>query len=223
MKKILVVFLFLITILYGKEEENSVITSTGRGIVLGKPDTIKILSLIESIDEKSENAVRKNNEILYRTLRLLEKNGVEKDEIIIQNYSLEYRRDYTTKDESRKYFVTNEILIISKKLKNVDKILGALNQGGVTNIDRTEFIIEDRKKYEEKAYELAYLEAKERAKIIAKLENKVVVPKEINLIYLSPRGLLNMAYEKNFSSSVPVTIPNSLEIIADINATFYLK
>lgn len=40
---------------------------------------------------------------------------------------------------------TNEILIIAKKIKNIDKILGILNQDGVTNIGRIEFIIAGRK------------------------------------------------------------------------------
>lgn len=222
MKRIVTLFLVLSTFVFA-ENTTPVISATGRGVVSVKPDTLRILAVVETSDTNSKVAIEKNNEIINRTLSLLKSVGVTKNEIKVQNYSLNYRNDYVQKDV-KKYFVSNEILISSKSLNKVDKILGALNQGGVTNIGTTEFTIENRKNYEEKAYQLAYQEAKDKAKAIAKLENKTITPKEISLNYSSPRVLTNaMVKQDNPISSVPVTVPSNLEITADVSASFYLR
>lgn len=222
MKKFMMMFLILSTFAFG-EDTTPIVSAMGRGVVSVKPDTVKILATVETSDSVSKVAIEKNNEIINRTLNLLKRVGVSKNEIKVQNYSLNYRNDYIKKD-GKKYFVTNEISISSKNLNKVDKILGALNQGGVTNIGRTEFTLENRKNYEEKAYQLAYQEAKEKARAIAKMENKSITPKEINLNYSSPRVLTNAMFkQEDATSSVPVTVPSNLEITADVNASFYLR
>lgn len=223
MKKKIVLFFILMTVLcFGKEV--STISVVGTGTVSGKPDTFSVVAIVETIDKNSEKAVTENVKIINKTLTELEKIGVKGDSIKTENYTLNYRNDYNVKDGEMKYFVRNQISISSKDLEKASLVLTALNSGGVSNIGEIHFYIAERKELEDKAYKLAYEDAKSKATLIAEIDKFKIIPKNINLNNYSPRTIgLKSNFLQSDALPIPVTVPNEMDITATINAEFYMK
>ncbi len=221
MKTKLIMFTMLSSLVMANEIPT--ISVTGTGTISSEPDTMKIVATVETSNPISEEAVTDNTAIIKKTINLLKKTGLKEKDIKTENYTLNFRADYSN-DKEKKFFVTNQITITSKDLKNTGDILSALNKGGVSNIGQVQFLISDKKELQDKAYKLAYEDAKEKAALIANMENLQISPKEINLNQSYPRPFVYSAISnKALDSSVPITIPNSIDISANINATFYME
>ncbi|MGL5639425.1 MAG: SIMPL domain-containing protein [Cetobacterium sp.] len=227
MKKI-VTSIFILASSIGFANDTPTISVTGTGTVSGKPDTFSLIATVETSDKESESAITQNTTIINNTVKLLKKAGLKDSNLKTENYTLNYRTDYNTNNNSNsdmKYFVRNQITITSSDLKNAGDILTALNKGGVNNIGEVNFYIADRKELENKAYKLAYEDAKSKASLIANLENLNVTPKNIDLNFNSPRTLpfmLNGSF-KGDSAPIPVTVPSNIEVTASLNVTFYME
>ncbi|MGL5645433.1 SIMPL domain-containing protein, partial [Cetobacterium sp.] len=168
--------LFLLTSAFSLANETPTISVTGTGTVSGKPDTFSIIATVETTNKNSQTAISENTDIVNKAIALLKKSGLKENNIKTENYSLNYRNDYNVKDGEMKYFVRNQILITSNDLDKAGTVLTALNNGGVNNIGEINFFIADRKELEDKAYKLAYENAKYKAALIAGIDDFKVSP-----------------------------------------------
>ncbi|MEG1583010.1 MAG: SIMPL domain-containing protein, partial [Cetobacterium sp.] len=184
-KTIGAISIFLSTICLANDAPT--ISVVGNGTVSAKPDTLSIVATVETRDLNSEKAITENTTIINNAIKLLKKEGLKDKNIKTENYSLNYRSDYNNKDNEMKYYVRNQIVITSDDLENTSKILTALNSGGVNNIGEVNFYVADRKELEDKAYVLAYEDAKSKAQLIADIDKFKISPKDINLNFSAPR------------------------------------
>lgn len=222
MKKTIGTFAVLISSLaLGKDIPT--IAVNGVGSISAKPDTMSIIANVETKNTNSQKAVEENNTIVKKAIELLKKDGLTDSNIKIENYNLNYRKDYNSKSDEMNYFVNNQIIITTKNLEKAGELLGVLNNSGVSNINNVNFFISNKKELENKAYKLAYTDAKNKAKLIAKMDDFKISPKYIDLGYSNPRPYPVFNMTRANSSDVPVTIPESISVTANINATFYMK
>ena len=217
--------LLLLTSAFTLADETPTISVTGTGTVSGKPDTFSIVATVETANKNSQTAISENVNIVNKAIDLLKQNGLKENNIKTENYSLNYRNDYNVKDGEMKYFVRNQILITSNDLEKAGIVLTALNNGGVNNIGEISFFIADKKELEDKAYKLAYENAKYKASLIADMDNFKISPKNINLNYSIPRPIpfmLNSSLKAD-DTPIPLTVPNDIDITASMNVIFYMK
>lgn len=217
--------LFLLTSAFSLANETPTISVTGTGTVSGKPDTFSIIATVETTNKNSQTAISENTDIVNKAIGLLKKSGLKENNIKTENYSLNYRNDYNVKDGEMKYFVRNQILITSNDLDKAGTVLTALNNGGVNNIGEINFFIADRKELEDKAYKLAYENAKYKASLIAGIDDFKVSPKNIDLNYSMPRPIsfmLNSAAKAD-DTPIPLTVPNDVDVTASMNVIFYME
>lgn len=217
--------LFLLTSAFSLANETPTISVTGTGTVSGKPDTFSIIATVETTNKNSQTAISENTDIVNKAIGLLKKSGLKENNIKTENYSLNYRNDYNVKDGEMKYFVRNQILITSNDLDKAGTVLTALNNGGVNNIGEINFFIADRKELEDKAYKLAYENAKYKAALIAGIDDFKVSPKNIDLNYSMPRPIsfmLNPAAKAD-DTPIPLTVPNDVDVTASMNVIFYME
>lgn len=217
--------LFLLTSAFSLANETPTISVTGTGTVSGKPDTFSIIATVETTNKNSQTAISENTDIVNKAIGLLKKSGLKENNIKTENYSLNYRNDYNVKDGEMKYFVKNQILITSNDLDKAGTVLTALNNGGVNNIGEINFFIADRKELEDKAYKLAYENAKYKASLIAGIDDFKVSPKNIDLNYSMPRPIsfmLNSAAKAD-DTPIPLTVPNDVDVTASMNVIFYME
>ena len=217
--------LFLLTSAFSLANETPTISVTGTGTVSGKPDTFSIIATVETTNKNSQTAISENTDIVNKAVNLLKKSGLKENNIKTENYSLNYRNDYNVKDGEMKYFVRNQILITSNDLEKAGTVLTALNNGGVNNICEINFFIADRKELEDKAYKLAYENAKYKAALIAGIDNFKVSPKNIDLNYSMPRPISFMlnSTAKADDTPIPLTVPNDIDVSASMNVIFYME
>lgn len=216
-------FFFLMVSALSFADEIPTINVMGNGSVFTKPTKVKILATIETSDTDSNVANEKNKTIVSKTVDSLKKLGLKESDIKIENYSLNLRTSFLENKEKKKLFYTmNQISISTEEISKTSDFLDTLNKSGVTNINNIEFLVDNRKDLENKAYQLAYENAKEKATNIANLENLKISPKEINLISYPVRPILYKTNSTQGESGVPITIPENIEISTNINATFYM-
>lgn len=217
--------LFLLTSALALANETPTISVTGTGSISGKPDTFNIVATVETINTNSQTAINENTTIINNAINLLKKTGLKESNIKTENYSLNYRNDYNVKDGEMKYFVRNQIMITSNDLDKAGTVLTALNNGGVNNIGEINFFIADRKELEDKAYKLAYENAKAKASLIAGIDNFKISPKNIDLNYSMPRPISFMlnTSAKADDTPIPLTVPNDVDVTASMNVVFYME
>lgn len=217
--------LFILTSFMALANETPTISVTGTGTISAKPDTFSIVATVETINTNSQTAINDNTQIINKAISQLKKTGLKENNIKTENYSLNYRSDYNSKDGEMKYYVRNQILITSNDLEKAGTVLIALNNGGVNNIGEINFFIADRKELEDKAYKLAYENAKSKASLIAGIDDFKISPKNIDLNYSMPRPMsfmLNNSY-KSDDTPIPVTVPNNIDVTASMNVIFYME
>lgn len=217
--------LFFLTSTFSFANDTPTISVTGTGTVSGKPDTFSITATVETVNKNSQAAVSENTDIINKAIELLKNNGLKENNIKTENYSLNYRNDYNVKDGDMKYFVRNQLSISSNDLEKASTVLTILNEGGVNNIGEINFFIADRKELEDKAYKLAYENAKHKANLIAGMDNFKISPKNIDLNFSMPRTISFMlnSTAKADNTPIPLTVPNDVDVTASMNVTFYME
>ncbi len=199
------------------------------------PDTASICFSVETSAADSKTAVNKNKELTEKLIIALKPIlAIEKsDSIQTKNFYLKpnYSKDKNGKKTFVNYTAKNTILVKTKKLENVGKLIDVAVANNASKVDDLNFYIENEKKY---AGELAQ-EAIRNAKILAQLtadtlNQKVNGVKSIRVnVYpenqYSARYAAMKASTGELSSSNKITPVEfgKIKLQASVNAEFYVK
>ena len=155
------------------------ISVTGKGEVVAVPDIGQFsFSVIESgVDAETAqaSAATKSNDIIAA----LKAAGVEEKDIKTEYYNLNQKYKYETKpcpfgtycpgEQVPDGFEVNQTIGVKvRTLDTAGALLAAVGEKGATNISSLEFTIDDTDVLKEEARALAIVDAKEKAKVLAK-------------------------------------------------------
>ena len=126
-------------------KKETTISVTGNGLVSVAPERVKITSMVDIEGDSVKECSTKNKTIVTEILKKLEKNGISKQEVSVENYNVNFRT-IMEKSKERKYYVSTRIVIDTEAIKKTSKILDILSENGITNIYDLNFYVNDKKK-----------------------------------------------------------------------------
>lgn len=153
----------------GKYEKNTM-SITGRGMTTASPDKASIMIGVESTQETAEAAVKENAEKTNKVIQVIKDSMAEGDKVSTAGYNLspvyEYNND-TKKSEFKGYKASNQILVETKNLDDLGRLIDSVSKAGSNRIDSLTFDTTVREEYKKKALELAVNDAKSTAETVA--------------------------------------------------------
>lgn len=214
----------------------SVNTSSDMEIV---PDIAEISFAIKTSDTKSlQKATAMNKEIsdkVYTELKSMINPAVG-DYIKTSNFNAAPVYSYSnSKKNLDKYEVSNRVMVHTKSIDNIGKMIDSATTAGATNVDNLSFSISNYENQCDALISKAAKKAYERANMLAKLMNTSVVGvSNLNTscnanggsqprLYMA-KNMLSAAADSNSESASGMSISNGvLKINANVNVTFFVK
>ncbi|OGZ70211.1 MAG: hypothetical protein A2904_00615, partial [Candidatus Staskawiczbacteria bacterium RIFCSPLOWO2_01_FULL_33_9] len=144
------------------------ITVTGEGKIFLKPDVALVSLGVKTEEQKSVDAVNKNNEKMNAVIKAIKDLGVDEKDIKTSAYSLYPVYNYI---ESGRVFIGYSLdQQISVKVRDFDKISDVLDKAtaqGANTISDLQFTVDDLEKARAEAREKAIEQAKGKAFVLA--------------------------------------------------------
>jgi uncharacterized protein YggE len=170
-----ITFLSLILIssmAYAQNEkyEKNTLEVTGRGEIKIKPDTAYLTLSVETTAKKASDAVKENAERMKSVLDKLKSQIGKGDKISTTGYQLYPLYDYndkTKKTELTGYRASNNVVVETKNLNDLGKLIDSATQAGANRIDNLSFSSDKKEQYRKEALAKAVQDAKETAEIVA--------------------------------------------------------
>jgi hypothetical protein len=178
---------------------------TGRGEIKIKPDTAYLTLSVETTAKKASDAAKENADRMKSVLDKLKSQIGKDDKISTTGYRLFPLYDYnekTKKTELTGYRATNEVVVETKNLNDLGKLIDSATQVGANRIENLSFGTDKKEQYRKEALAKAVQDAKETAEIVAKASGVKIV----RILRISP------SYE------VPVPVYRELGIKARVAA-----
>ncbi len=210
----------------GKREEilQDTITTIGYGTASGEPGEAKILIAIETASSMAEKALDKNNKIANKVIEALKNFGVSNRDIETSGFNLwPYQPEISFSEgevSSEGFRARHQLMITTKNIKEVGKIVDLATKEGATNVDNVWFSLKEDKLVRKRAFQKAIEDAKRKAEAIAdsmgvKIKKVVLVTEEEGeLLYPYP----SYAMEKG-ASELPIA-PGEVKISVSVKMTF---
>lgn len=156
------------------------ITVAGKGEVVVKPDiaTVSFGVTTENLDvskAQTESATKINNIVAF-----LKTKGVDEKDIKTTNYNIYPRYDYVQstltssiypyngKQVLAAYVVSQTVEVKIRKIADAGAILSGVGEFGVTDVSGLTFTVDNVDTVKDQARDLAIMDAKEQAKVLAK-------------------------------------------------------
>lgn len=212
------------------------VSITGQGKVTYSPDVAKI-TLGVQIDRKptAEQAANELNDKVSKIIAALEDQGIAKEDIETQNYSLQPQYDYKDGSQALAGYDANQRLIvkvhdIQSDVQKTGNIISVASQAGSNQMLGVSFEFSSVNDLKQQAKIMAIEDAKSKSKALAdaagiKLgkvtgwyENDLSNPENP-----TPLGLGGAMTEKSVSS-VPAQIPSGTgDIIVEVSLTYEVR
>lgn len=237
MKKnlIIIAVIFVIIVLFSTPfaiAENGYINLTLSQEKEISPDTVEIIIGVETSNKDSKLAIDENkkisNQVQSKIKTLIDE--AKGDFIKTSNYTLSPRSIYKdNKSVFDKYVVNNNVVVHTKSLENVSKIIDTATQAGATNINNLNFSIEEYDSICTKM--IANLVGKSKNQAIQMVKSTGAKVKGIRSIDTScspqnvyPRAMYstNMAKDAIGAEATPIE-KGKLKLNATVNASFFVK
>ena len=140
-----------------------------------KPDIAKIAFSVSETRPNVVSAQEYTSRIVENTLKLLSRMQIDEKSISTTGTSVNPVYHWNSTQERQElieYRVKREIRLELNDLSKLGKLIEEVGKLGITNITSPRFDSSERKKMQKKAYELAFLDAKETANILANVAGK---------------------------------------------------
>ena len=225
MKKIILALLFtMICFTAAAEETAPRITVNGAGRIEVAPDRAVISFGVENTGKELAPLKKANDQAAKKAVDALIRSGVSRKDIYTSNYNISYNYDYRQKSENREkvYTVRNQFRLTLNDVEKVGEVITILERNGVNTIQGVSYTTSKAKEMKLQALERAYLDAREKAEHLAKLEGKKVELLSVAEGGYMPRPEVYMAADMARSKNTPVYAPLEVNVDAAVTAVFKL-
>ena len=155
--------------------DDSVVVSTGEGVVRRAPDRAWVMLAAESRARTPQDAQRQNAEAMEAVTNRLKSAGVAADAIQTTMFDLQPEFDYANgKQTLRGYVARNQLQVRVDALPRLGEIIASAVGSGATNVSGVRFDLKDREAAEREALRLAVADARSRAESAARGANMSV-------------------------------------------------
>lgn len=217
-------------------EASNQVSVTGQGKVTYKPDTAKVILGVQ-IDRKptSEQAVNELNERISKIISTLEQNGISKEDIETQNYSVQPQYDYKDGSQTLAGYDANQRFVVKVRdiqsdVQKTGQIISLASQAGSNQMLGVSFEVSSVSDLKQQAKIMAIEDAKQKSQALASAAGiklgKVVGWYENDLSNPGnpvPYGVGGAAMEKSVSS-LPAQIPSGTEdVTIEVSLTYEVK
>jgi uncharacterized protein YggE len=211
--------------------EKNTLRVSGKGKVTAKPDKANIAISVDTTNQNASIAVKENAEKMNRVMEKLKTQIGKNDKISTTGYSLTPVYTYdekTRKSELSGYRVSNSIIVESKNLDRVGKLIDSATQAGANRIDRLSFDTDKRDEYRKQALVKAVQDARETADIVAKAAGVTIV----KIIQISPSYEIPTPIYREFALTAKATPapppptqiePGEITVNASVNMVFEIQ
>lgn len=210
----------------GKNLKTFIVVGEGEEKVSANIAEVRIGLITE--DKDLNELQRENSEKMNNIIKFLKSQNIDAKDIQTENYSINPKYSYETSSyRIIGYTINQNISVKIRDLSKVGEILTKAVSYGANNVWGPNFVIDNEKIYLEKAREKAIIDAKEKAKKIAKIAGfKLgrIINININDEYSplpSPIQLKSTSEIINVSS--PQIEPGIQEIKARVSITYEIK
>jgi uncharacterized protein len=210
---LIVVIIFVGRVIFGGHEgfrgndiQKDTITVTGKGEVMVKPDiaTVSFGVTVENMDvvKAQTAATTKMNSIID----LLKTKDVAEKDIKLTNYNIYPRYDYlradlypySGKQTLAAYVVSQTVEVKIRDISKAGEILSGVGTLGVTDVSGLTFTVDNQDEVKDQARDLAIVDAKAQAKVLA----KGLGVKLVKITAFSENGNYPVYYEMNKSMAL---------------------
>ncbi len=149
----------------------STISSSATANLEAEPDTVSFSAAIITENKNLNTAIEENNKKSNKVYEAIKSLLGPDDKIKTSNFRVSPKYTYTKNTGKREidgYEVTNQIIVTTKKLESISKLLQTSTQNGANRINRLSFTIENKDKFCNELLEKAVVKAKSKAEAIAK-------------------------------------------------------
>ena len=155
----------------------STITVSGVGEMTVIPDVGEFSFAVVQEAQEAADAQNRVSEVMDNLLEYLEEFGVKEKDIKTTSYNISPRYEYTNTNEFRfpsgarelvGYEVSQWVTVKVRALDILGSVIGEIGSRGATNISNVRFTVEDEEFVKAQARELAILDAKRKARVLAK-------------------------------------------------------
>src|SRR3989344_2989550 len=154
--------------------QGNVISSEGEARLKVTPDITKVYFSVETKDVSADKAKNMNNEIFNRILTSLTVNGINKDDVKTEQFSVNENIEWDgTKSVNNGFIAQHSASISLKDFEKIGVVIDAVvNNGGKINYVNFELSQEKQNEFKTQALKMASEDATRKAEAIASGLNK---------------------------------------------------
>lgn len=196
----------------------------GNGEVQVAPNTATLQIAVETNAQQANAAVVKNAEQMNQVVTALKKQLGKDDTLSTGRYNLTpvYQYDQTKRESVLTgYQATNYVVVTTKKLNDLGKLLDSVAQAGANRIDSLQFNHDQIDQYQQEALKNAVADAKQTAELLADAagvdlgEVQQIQPQQNNVV---PMMAMNMAKAAG-RESTPIE-PGELTVTMSVSMVY---
>lgn len=211
-----------------QEAAESVVVTSGEGIVEAVPDRAFVNIAAESRAANPRDAQRRNAELMKPVIDKLRAAGVPENAIRTVGYDLHIEYDWIKERRVPKgYVARNTVEVRVDDIGRLGEILDMAVSAGATSVDGIRFALKDQDKLEREALRLAVADARARADAaaagIGRSVDRVIRIEERGMHVPPPMPMMrSMAMQEAKDVATPIAA-GQIEIRADVSVTASLK
>lgn len=213
------------------DNQKDTLQVSGRGEVNAKPDKVNITISVDTTNQVASAAVKENADKMNKVMAKLKSQIGKNDKISTTGYNLSPVYTYdekTRKSDLSGYRVSNSIVVESKNLEGIGKLIDSATQSGANRIESLSFDTDKRDEYRRQALVKAVQDARETAEIVAKAAGVTIV----KIMQISPSYEIPIPIYREFATTAraapapppPTQIePGELTVNASVNMVFEIQ
>src|SRR3989339_132433 len=206
------------------------IVVSGEGKVLVKPDVVIAVIGVKTEAQKSDAAVKQNNEKMNEIIKAVKDLGIDEKDIKTTAYNLYPVYDYTRSSgrELTGYSLDQQITIKVRDFEKISSVLDKATVSGANSVSNLQITVDDPEIAKDEARKKAIEQAKQKAVEMAKNSGlklgKVIDVQENFYGYPTPMYELGGGEAKSIAASIaPQIEAGQEEITVSVSLTYQVK